>query len=171
MEIRLISMRIRNTILGGVVYALIGGVLWPGTAGAKNQYVVSPIVSGELQGFVFYADGETPAAEIPVRVYDIPRREFIHETITDDYGFYSLPRLEPGRYFLTFDWLKLEFEVLPKEGERLQQPHDVIVIIPRGLATVSLAQLSSLLFATTLTQAAARYETWEEVERPIVVSP
>ncbi|MBU1693752.1 MAG: carboxypeptidase-like regulatory domain-containing protein [Verrucomicrobia bacterium] len=164
-------MRIRSTILAGVVSALIGAFLWPGQAEAQPQYVVSPIISGEVQGFVFYADGETPAAEIPVRVYDINRREFIHETTTDEFGFYSLPRLEPGRYFLTFDWLKLEFEVLPHDVALLQQPHDVIVIIPRGLATISLANLSSLLFATTLTQGAARYETWEEVERPIVVSP
>jgi hypothetical protein len=164
-------MRIRKTILGGVVYILLGVFSWPGQAEAKSQYVVTPIISGEVQGFVFYADGKTPAVEVPVRVYDIARREFIHETMTDEFGYYSLPRLEPGRYFLTFDWLKLEFEVLPNNLVQLQQPHDVIVIIPRGLATISLSQLSSLLFATTLTQGAMMYETWEEVERPIVVSP
>jgi len=121
---------------------------------AKTDYVVSPLIAAELKGFVFYADGETPAAEVPVRVWDVNQRKFIYETTTDDFGAYFLPRLEPGRYFLTFDWLKLELEVLGNEATLIQQPHDVIVIIPRGLASVSINQMTSLLIATTLSQAA-----------------
>lgn len=140
-------------------------------ASAKSPYVVSPVTSAEVQGFVFYADGQTPAVDVPVRLYDIAHREFIYHTMTDDFGSYVLPRLEPGRYFLTFDWLKLELEVKPLGRGEVQQPHDVIVIIPRGLASLSISQLTSLLLATTLTQAATLYESPTIIERPPVVSP
>jgi len=64
--------------------------------------------------------------------------------------------------------LRLDLEVTPKYMALAQQPHDIIVIIPRGTAAMTLPQLSALLIATTITDGAVLYQTQD---REPVVSP
>ncbi|MFH0953724.1 MAG: hypothetical protein V1873_05300 [Verrucomicrobiota bacterium] len=151
------------------VLVLAGVMLWapaPALSVATVQAgAFSRVITAEIQGLVFYSDGETPAADLPVRIWDIEKREFIYETRTDENGFYKLPKLEPGRYYVTFDWMKLELLVVEeKETALTQQPHDVIVVIPRGVGFVSLTQLSTFLLASTMSQ-------YSFEERPRIVSP
>lgn len=134
-------------------------------AAAPPPALYSEVVSAEVQGLVFYSDGKTPAGQLPVRIWDFKTRNFIHETLTDENGFFALPKLEPGKYYVTFDWMKLELVVVEKGAAAAQQPHDIIVIIPRGLGFMSIAQLNTLLIATTISQMAVQWE------RPKVVSP
>jgi hypothetical protein len=146
-------------------------VLVPGTAylGAQvapgNGY--SRLVTADVRGFVFYSDGTSPAARVPVRVWNIDTREFVLEAETNENGFYDLGDLEPGSYFVTFDWTKVKLTVVDRVGAAMQQPHDIIVVIPRSVGFVSANQLSSSLIAATLTESARRYEE----RRPRVVSP
>lgn len=137
---------------------------------AAAPRLFSTLAEAQVKGFVFYADGVTPAEGVPVRVYSLSEKRVLHETVTDEFGYYELPYLAPGRYWLAFNWMKLGLEMRTNGEGETQQPHDVIVVIPRGLATVSLSQLTALLVGTTLTQGAMMYEA-EEIERPPIVSP
>ena len=117
----------------------------------------SRVISAEVQGYVFYADGETPAEGVPVRVWDALTRQFIYETQTDGNGYFNFPKLEPGKYYVTFDWVKLELEVLESGLPYAQQPHDIIVIIPRGTGFMPSVHLQALLLASTISEAAMLY--------------
>ncbi|MBN1510510.1 MAG: carboxypeptidase regulatory-like domain-containing protein [Phycisphaerae bacterium] len=125
----------------------------------------SQLIEAEVKGFVFYTDGRTPAAKVPVRVWDVRRREFIIETETNEYGFYSLPRLEPGEYYLTYDWTRLRIQIIGEHDGDVQQPHHVVVVIPRDVGFVAIPQMSAALFATTLSEMSRQYE--EERDRPV----
>lgn len=129
----------------------------------------SRVVSAEVRGYVFYADGETPASGVPVRIWDALMRQFIFETETDENGYFDFPKLEAGKYYVTFDWVKLELEVMDNRMPYVQQPHDIIVVIPRGTGFMPLVHLQSLLVASTISEIAVLYR--EKPKRPPVVSP
>ena len=166
-------------ILGKAVLAaglIAFGSSSPGFAAIEQVGAFSRVISAEVQGFVFYADGETPASGVPVRVWDALTREFIYETQTDESGRFNFPKLEPGKYFVTFDWVKLELEVIDKGMPYAQQPHDVVVIIPRGTGFMPMVHLHTLLLASTISEAALLYRKPPPPEpppppRPPVVSP
>lgn len=126
------------------------------------------IVTSETQGFVFWSDGKTPAIGVPVRLWDIEKREFVFETATDENGAFRLPALGPGRYFVTFDTIRLDLEVLPQIPYAQQQAHDIIVVIPRGVASVPLTQLQAILLAGTISEGALLYRN---EDRKTIVSP
>ncbi len=93
-----------------------------------SQYL--EVKPGELKGQVLYPDGKTPAAKVPVRVWSVKEKKFVHETGTDEKGRYSLPALKEGRYLLIFgDRVSVELRVLPL-ATMAGRPLDVI--IPRG---------------------------------------
>lgn len=147
------------------------------TAAIERVGAFSRVISAEVRGYVFYADGETEAEGVPVRIWDALTREFIYETQTDAAGHFNFPKLEPGKYYVTFDWVKLELEVLDKGLPYAQQPHDIIVIIPRGTGFMPMVHLHTLLLASTISEAALIYRNPEpnkkppEPPRPPIVSP
>lgn len=157
--------------------ALIGVLCGSESPAAIEQVgAFSRVISAEVQGYVFYADGETAAEGVPVRVWDAITREFIYETQTDSSGHFNFPKLEPGKYYVTFDWVKLELEVLDKGLPYAQQPHDIVVIIPRGTGFMPMTHLHTLLLASTISEAAMIYRNPppnepSEPPRPPVVSP
>ena len=57
---------------------------------------------GALNGQVLYPDGKTPATKVPVRVWSVAQKTFVHQTTTDEKGTYKLPKLEPGPYLVIF---------------------------------------------------------------------
>lgn len=115
-----------------------------------------------VRGIVYYSDGRTPAEDVPVRVWDADRQEFIYETKTDERGLYKIPNLPPGRYYVTFNWTKVDLQVAQElAGPLAHQPHDIIVCIPRPAGFAPLNALLPLLTTPLLTD-------WE---RPPVVSP
>jgi len=136
-------------------------------AAIEHAGAFSQVISAEVRGYVYYADGETAAEGVPVRIWDALTREFIFETQTDADGYFSFPRMEPGKYYVTFDWVKLELEVLEKGLPYAQQPHDIIVIIPRGTGFMPMTHLHLLLLAAAISDAAIFYPP----DRPPVVSP
>jgi hypothetical protein len=161
-----------------ILAAALIGVLCGGDCPAAIERVgaFSRVISAEVQGYVYYADGETAAEGVPVRVWDALTREFIYETETDPDGHFNFPKLVPGKYYVTFDWVKLELEVLDKGLPYAQQPHDIIVIIPRGTGFMPMTHLHTLLLASTISEAALMYREPPpneppEPPRPPVVSP
>ena len=158
-------------ILAAILIGTLGGMECHATLEQVGAF--SRVISAEVQGFVFYADGETAAQGVPVRVWDAVTREFIYETETDSDGRFNFPKLEPGKYYVTFDWVKLELEVLDKGLPYAQQPHDIVVIIPRGTGFMPMTHLHALLVASTISEAALIYRNPELTPnpRPPVVSP
>lgn len=150
-----------SVLVGVVAVSVASGVV------SRPAYFYK-IITAEAKGFVFWADGETAAIGVPVRLWDIQKRDFIFETTTDENGAFRLPVLEPGRYFVTFDTIRLDLEVLPRIPYAEQQPHDIIVVIPRGVASVPLTHLHSLLLATSISEGALIYRN---EDRRTIVSP
>lgn len=126
------------------------------------------IVTSDAHGFVFWSDGKTPAIGVPIRLWDTEKRDFVFETATDENGAFRLPALEPGRYFVIFDTIRLDLEVLPQIPYAQQQTHDIIVVIPRGVASVPLTQLHAILLAGTISEGALLYRN---EDRRTIVSP
>jgi hypothetical protein len=97
---------------------------------------------GEISGKVSYTDGG-PASNVPVRVWSVETKTFIHGTNTDPEGMYSLPQLEPGKYKFVFgDRVFLDVKVADKYAP-FEGPLDVI--IPRGAPILTPEQLSQEL--------------------------
>ena len=157
---------IQSVVFAGLFIIVLSAAEVPSSATDAPLY--SRVVSAEIRGYVFYADGQTPASGVPVRIWDIDSEEFIYEVETDRQGFYELPKLQSGRYYLTFDWTKIELVVVDSAGGLAQQPHDVIAIIPRGFVPLSITGLSALLLSATILQAAVIFDD-EKIED--VVSP
>jgi hypothetical protein len=98
-----------------------------------SQYL--EVRPGELKGQVLYPDGKTPAATVPVRVWDLSEKSFVHQTSTDEKGQYNLPTLKEGRYLLIFgDRVSVDLRVV-ESGDTKTRMLDVI--IPRGRAFFS----------------------------------
>jgi len=141
---------------------------FPSHAAPDGEAVFSRVVSAEVRGLVFYADGETPAADLPVRIWDIAKRDFVFETTTDENGFFKFPTLKPGNYYVTFDWMKVELEVVDNTTVLEQQPDAILVVIPRGFGFLTINQLNTLLIASSLSEMAAQYD---QPKKPVIVSP
>ncbi len=158
-------------VLGACMVILVGVIALPAVGAAPvsdSSLVLTKVFRSQIRGFVFYTDGETPASKVPVRAWDVEQRKFVAETTTDDNGFFELPELPPGEYYITFDWTRLRIEVEEnKPGNVVQQAHHVIVVIPRDVAFISIPQLSSVLLATSVSEVARRTEE----ERPKLISP
>jgi hypothetical protein len=95
-----------------------------------SQYVHAK--PGELTGTVLYADGKTPAAKVPVRLWSTEQGKFTQETSTDEKGAYKLSALAAGRYLVVFGDrvyvdLRVDDEATPAGGP-------LNIIIPRGAA-------------------------------------
>ena len=158
-------MRIAHQLILAAV--LIAGLcITECPASIERVGAFSRVVSAEVQGYIFYADGETAAEGVPVRIWDALTRQFIYETETDENGYFNFPKLEPGKYYVTFDWVKLELEVIDKGLPYAQQPHDIIVVIPRGTGFMPMVHLQMLLLAASISEA-----SFYPPDRPPVVSP
>lgn len=119
--------------------------------GAAAFYSMHP---ADIAGLVLYTDGETPAENVPVRVWDAQKREFILETETNEHGRYLLKALEPGEYYLTFDWTKLRLDIKPGPGNPERQNLGVVVVIPRPVGFVNVHMLNTMLIAGSLSERA-----------------
>ncbi len=108
---------------------------------------------GEVTGRALFPDLKTPAAKATVRVWNVGKREFVHTGSTDDGGFYRLPALEPGRYFVIFgDRVNVDLRVV-RDPEVEGGPLNVI--IPRGrtvFARMEPAQRSAVLSVLAATE-------------------
>ena len=102
-----------------------------GETGAAVKYVrYLEVKPGELRGQVLYPDGKTPAAKVSVRVWSVEQKKFVHETVTDEKGNYTLPRLAAGRYLVVFgDRVSVDLRVV-ETASMVGKPLNVI--IPHG---------------------------------------
>jgi len=100
----------------------------PAPAVAYSQFM--SVKPGPLNGLVLYTDGQTPAAQVLVRVWSVEQAKFVLDITTDDKGAYQISELAPGRYFVVFgDRVYVDLRV----DEKAQFAGGPLnVIIPRG---------------------------------------
>ncbi len=128
---------------------LMAGKVAPEATEYKQFVVVKP---QELKGTVWYPDGKTFAAGVPVRVWSVELKNFVHETDTDENGAYTLPKLAPGRYLVCFaDRVVVELRV-EEAAESAASQLDVLIPHGKGaFAQMAPAQktVALMVFAAT----------------------
>ena len=155
-------MTTEKTVLRIFFAATVAVLIVRGDLQAAAFYAMRP---ANISGLVLYTDGETPAENVAVRGWDAQTREFVQETETNEHGRYLLKELEPGEYYLTFDWTKLRMDILPGPGDPDRQNHDVVVVIPRPVGFVSIQMLSPILIAGTLSERAIMLQDEERMSQ------
>jgi hypothetical protein len=65
------------------------------------------------------------------------RGKLLHDTNTDDLGFFSLPALEEGNYLMTIAELRLRLQVTPMSAARQgqQEPAVLLIMVPKEVIT------------------------------------
>lgn len=123
------------------------GSAWPqAPAPAESPTApLPPVPSGmtvkqaDIIGQVFIAseaeqEQEKPAPNVRIRVLPLDDDQVLREAYTDKEGFYTLQKLDVGRYRLYVSSLKLILTVEPGEQAATERPKVVIVIIPKQMA-------------------------------------
>lgn len=100
-------MRTRTSLVAAVVALLVGGALGAvgplssaGETARRGTLRTVTVAPGTLAGKVRYADAESPAAKVPVRLWSPAEKDFARASSTDGKGAFTLPALKPGRYLL-----------------------------------------------------------------------
>ena len=106
----------------------------------------------DIVGVALYPDGETPAVNLPIRVWDIERKKFIYRARTDHEGVFRVAQLDPGKCHLFVGRVKINLMMLARKQVALLQHHDIIVVLPRGLLIPSRTRLYEVLLAPALIQ-------------------
>jgi hypothetical protein len=124
---------------------------WAGqpTSGPEEGSILR-VAAAPFSARVVYPDGTPAGGAMPVRLWRVGEREFLHTALTDDDGIFALPALEEGRYVLVVnDRVMVEMEV-SREVKPLAGPAQIV--IPRGqgaYAGLSAAQQLVMLAAMT----------------------
>ncbi len=130
-----------------VVLAIAGLTIF--TTPASRAADGLPVVNAEtaaVTGFILYSDGETPATRRPVRVWDIDKEKFVFETESDDFGMYRIPKLERGQYTIYYDRVRTHMNILDSETVTSLHSHNIIVVLPVNIGSVSFFQMQTILF-------------------------
>ena len=110
-----------------------GGSLFAADKASDVTYAEFLLVKpGALTGKVLYTGGESPAAEVPVRVWSTTQEKFAYNTTTDEKGAYKLPELASDRYVVVYaDRVGVDLRV-DEKAKVAALPLNVVV--PRGKA-------------------------------------
>ena len=109
--------------------------------------------SADVTGFILYSDGETPAKNLPIRVWDIEQEKFVYNTESDDNGMYRIPTLEKGRYTIYYDRIRTHLNMLNTQATASAHSHNIVVILPRNIAALNYVQMQATILAGTLVSA------------------
>ena len=113
--------------------AAVFGATGPATSENGRVEPLLEIVPEEIVGIALYPDGETPVAELPIRVWSQERRRIILRTRTAEDGTFRVPRTAVGPCFLFVGRVKMNLQMLPTGGDGTNQHHDIVVVVPRSL--------------------------------------
>jgi hypothetical protein len=89
------------------------------------------LIPEQIVGVVLFPDGHTPAANLPVRVWDVDREKTIYRTQTDDDGVFEIPELKPGRMQIFIGRMKVDIRILDKAVNAVHQRHDIVLVVGR----------------------------------------
>ncbi len=102
-------------------------------AAARADYsgAHATFLPNEVAGIVLQADGQTPVAGFPVRVWNVDRNRFIFRTVTDQNGNFYVPPLASGESYVLVGRVRVNLSVLQPSDMVVSQRHDLIVALPR----------------------------------------
>lgn len=135
------GMRVVRQGLPKAVAGLFLWLLFAGHLGAEAGHKESAVVveAAPIKGRVFICtqraeDDEVPARNVTIQVWGQKNRRLLQTTHTGKEGYFSLSKLEVGKYGLRIGRLRLKMEVIPSGDPRVAQlPKVIIVILPREL--------------------------------------
>ncbi len=133
------SLRMRwiARICTGLAMPFIG--VLPSMAQSPNPGLrpVMSVGAAELRGVVLFSDGYTPVTRFDVKVWDALREKYVYKTKTDAEGNFRIPAFGAGRFYLIVGRMTLDLEFLKKTVEEGQQPHEIIIAMPRPFLVAS----------------------------------
>ena len=126
-------------------------VAWAHYTVSEETQPHAELIPEEIVGIALYPDGETPVSKLPVRVWDVEKKQFTHRSRTAEDGTFRVPKMKPGRSYLFVGGVKIDVRILAKSGIGPQQ-HDIVVALPRRMLVARQPKLYDLLLAPLLIQ-------------------
>jgi len=102
----------------------------------------------DIVGVTLCPDGQTPVADLPVRVWSVDKDKMIYKTQTDKDGGFRIPSLSAGRCFIFVGRVKVDINVLRNQQNALTQHADWVVVMPRSLLLTKTPEIYDLLMTT-----------------------
>ena len=128
---------------------LVSGFCWC-TGHAQDSEAHMSLSPEKIVGVALFPDGETPVANLPVRMWDMAAKKFIYRTRTNKHGVFNVPRLGNGLHSLFVGRVKIDLCVLSKGVSGAAQHHDVVVVIPRKMVVSSHPGILDIVIAPLL---------------------
>ncbi|OGV66984.1 MAG: hypothetical protein A2498_09340 [Lentisphaerae bacterium RIFOXYC12_FULL_60_16] len=125
-----VSVKIMKKTIGYIVSGLLilGGSVFAQEGGAQVQFLPQQII-----GMVLYPDGQTPVADLPVRLWDVKQKRVLVRSETDEQGRFQIPRQVEGDFMLFVGRLVVDLRILKAAGAAVAQRHDMVMVLPRGM--------------------------------------
>ena len=129
----------RQRVVVCAVFALASMAACHAVAQSLNQGLrpVMSVGASELRGVVLFSDGRTPVTKFDVKVWDAARERYVYKTRTDSGGNFRIPGLNAGRFYLIVGRMTIDLEFLMRAAQERQQPHDIIIALPRPFLVAS----------------------------------
>jgi len=121
-----------------------------------------------IRGIVLLQDGETPAQDLRVRVWDATTEEIVFKNVTNKDGLFVVPKFENvnNYYYVTVGPVKVDLALLTSRGVTPQQ-NGVVVILPAKVAMTQTLPPVNVTAAGTATTIGTRVLA----DDPVKVSP
>lgn len=127
-----------------------------------------------IRGVVLLQDGETPASNLRVRVWDARTETIVLKTVTDDDGLFIVPEYDDiNNFYVTIGPVKVDLAVLAARGATPQH-NGVVVVLPKRVNITNTLHPVVVRPATVGTAAVGVQQVLEESplpKKPITVSP
>lgn len=120
------------------------------------------LLEEDIVGLAVYPDGETPAEDVPVRVWSVDRKEMIYRSRTDENGNFRIPRLESGQNYLFVGRVRINLKIFKPEAGAAHQYHDIVMVVSRGMVVPAKPNIMEIMLAPIIMR---------PPEDPRVVSP
>lgn len=119
----------RSILWGAAV--LLALALMPARGAGLSPHM--ELIPEEVNGVVLFPDGQTPVADLPIRVWDADQEKILFRTSTDRDGIFKLPEVPTGRLFIYVGRMRIEVRVLDRAINAAHQRHDLIIVISRQM--------------------------------------
>jgi hypothetical protein len=117
---------------------------------AGGDSVHMNLVNENIVGVVLHADGITPVAGLPIRVWNESTKKMVCRTKTDRDGIFAIPdNLTKGSTFIYIGRLKVNVQMYAVEEGSIHQHHDIVVVLPRVMLMPSMPVVETVILPGT----------------------
>lgn len=144
-----------------IIY-LFAGILCLVSAMGQDGGVQVELLEQEITGLALYPDGQTPVADMPVRVWNVDAKKIIFRGRTGRNGSFSIPRLEAGNNYLFVGRVRVNLRIFKPAPDTIHQSHDIIMVVSRGMVVPAKPNVMEVIMAPAI---------MKPPEDPPVISP